>query len=160
MVTNLKKVSLMCITVFALYFLSGYIALATQSSVYKGPCVDEQKTAIHLSEVDSGRKSVKPKHVLRPLRKVIASWYGKQFNGKLMANGKRFNMYKLTAAHKSLPFGTRLLLQNPQNGKKVLVTITDRGPYVRGRDLDLSKRAAEILGIGVGPVTILEVIDV
>jgi rare lipoprotein A (peptidoglycan hydrolase) len=78
---------------------------------------------------------------------VAASWYGAQHHGKLMANGRPFNMYADTAAHKNLPLGTQLTLTNPQNGNSVKVQVTDRGPYVSGRSLDLSYGAARKLGV-------------
>ena len=78
---------------------------------------------------------------------VAASWYGTQHHGKLMANGQPFNMYADTVAHKNLPLGTRLTLTNPQNGSTVQVQVTDRGPYVSGRGLDLSYNAARKLGV-------------
>jgi rare lipoprotein A (peptidoglycan hydrolase) len=79
-------------------------------------------------------------------RYVVASWYGPKFHGKTMANGQPFNMHALTAAHKNLLLGTRLILTNPDNGKRVQVRITDRGPYVEGRHLDVSYRVAKKLG--------------
>jgi rare lipoprotein A len=85
-----------------------------------------------------------------------ASWYGKWHQGKLMANGKPFNMYAMTAAHKTLPLGTCVLIQNVDNGKEVAVQVTDRGPYVEGREFDLSMAAASKLGYlgkGVGNIT-------
>lgn len=78
---------------------------------------------------------------------VSASWYGSQHHGKLMANGQPFNMYGDTVAHKSLPLGTRLTIVNPQNGNAVKVQVTDRGPYISGRSLDLSYGAARKLGV-------------
>ena len=80
-------------------------------------------------------------------RLVAASWYGSQHHGKLMANGQPFNMYADTVAHKNLPLGTRLTLTNPENGTAVKVQVTDRGPYVSGRSLDLSYGAARKLGV-------------
>lgn len=76
-----------------------------------------------------------------------ASWYGPRFHGKKTASGQVFNMREVSAAHRSLPFGTRILLINPANNAQVVVAVTDRGPYVDGRDLDLSLAAAEALGI-------------
>ncbi len=86
---------------------------------------------------------------------MVASWYGKAFHGKKTASGEIFNMYAYTAAHKSLPLGTILKVINPENGKSVVVKVNDRGPYVRGRDLDLSYAAAKKIGLvkkGVGKV--------
>lgn len=74
-----------------------------------------------------------------------ASWYGPKFHGKSTANGEVYDQMAFTAAHKSLKFGTLLRLTNLKNGKSVVVRINDRGPYIHGRDLDLSKAAAESL---------------
>lgn len=90
-----------------------------------------------------------------------ASWYGVDFHGRRAADGSRYNMYELTAAHRTLEFGTRLLVTNLANGRTVKVTITDRGPFVEGRIIDLSFAAAQqlrMLGAGVARVR-LEVID-
>ncbi|AKR57651.1 lipoprotein [Devosia sp. H5989] len=77
----------------------------------------------------------------------VASWYGPGFHGKKAASGERFNQNALTAAHKSLPFGTELKVTDQRTGKSVQVRINDRGPYVKGRIIDLSKAAATQLGI-------------
>lgn len=76
-----------------------------------------------------------------------ASWYGPGFAGKKTASGERYNPKELTAAHKSLPFGTEVQVTNLDNHKSVIVTINDRGPFVRGRIIDLSKGAAKKLGV-------------
>ena len=88
------------------------------------------------------------------------SWYGPRFHGKFTANGEVYDQMALTAAHKSLSFGTLLKITNPKNGKSVIVRINDRGPYIEGRELDLSKGAAIELGIlekGVARVKVQEV---
>jgi rare lipoprotein A len=77
----------------------------------------------------------------------IASWYGLGFHGRRTASGERFDMHALTAAHPSLPFGTRLLVENPANGRSVVVRVNDRGPHVRGRIIDLSHAAARAIGL-------------
>lgn len=90
-----------------------------------------------------------------------ASWYGGQFHGRTTANGERYDMNGLTAAHRSLPFGTKVRVTNQKNGKSVVVRINDRGPYVGKRVIDLSRGAAQkvsMLGSGVAPVR-LEVIN-
>ncbi|MCD6234802.1 MAG: hypothetical protein DRP86_01405 [Candidatus Neomarinimicrobiota bacterium] len=76
----------------------------------------------------------------------LSSWYGEDFHGKMTANGEIFDMYALTAAHKTLPLGTRIRVTNLENNRSVVVTINDRGPYVEGRILDLSYGAAKALG--------------
>ena len=73
----------------------------------------------------------------------IASWYGEKYRGRFCASGSIFNPDDLTAAHKTLPFGTRLLVENGPNS--TFVTITDRGPFIKGRELDLSRAAFERL---------------
>jgi rare lipoprotein A len=82
----------------------------------------------------------------------LASWYGKDFHGKKTANGEIYDMYAITAAHKTLPFNTYVEVNNLENGRKLKVRINDRGPFVRGRIIDLSYTAADKLGI-VGPGT-------
>ena len=78
---------------------------------------------------------------------VVASWYGASFHGRRTASGQLFDQERLTAAHKTLPFGTKLRVTNLRNGRSVLVTVNDRGPYVRNRQLDVSLGAARRLGI-------------
>jgi rare lipoprotein A len=75
-----------------------------------------------------------------------ASWYGPGFHGKRTASGSKFNQNAMTAAHRSLPFGTRVRVVDQRTGRAVTVTIDDRGPFVRGRIIDLSKAAATKLG--------------
>ncbi len=77
----------------------------------------------------------------------IASWYGPGFHGKKTASGEIYNMYKLTAAHKTLPLGTYVRVINLENGKEVVVKINDRGPFVPGRIIDLSYAAAKKIGM-------------
>jgi len=82
----------------------------------------------------------------------IASWYGQEFHGRPTASQEIFDQHDLTAAHRTLPFGTMVLVTNLENGRQVTVRINDRGPFVRGRIIDLSYAAARLLGI-VGPGT-------
>lgn len=78
---------------------------------------------------------------------AVASYYGDEFNGRPTSSGELFDMSDLTAAHKTLPFGTILEVTNLGNGKKVTVRVNDRGPFVANRELDVSKAAAETLGM-------------
>lgn len=80
----------------------------------------------------------------------MASWYGKDFHGRSTASGARYNMYKKTAAHKTLPLGTHVRVINLENGKQTVVQINDRGPFVKGRIIDLSYAAARDIGL-IGP---------
>lgn len=89
-----------------------------------------------------------------------ASWYGPGFNGRLAASGERFNQNAMTAAHKTLPFGTIVKVTLAKTGKSVTVKINDRGPYHGGRIIDLSKAAATKLGMidaGTGKVCITRI---
>ncbi|MBI4685200.1 MAG: septal ring lytic transglycosylase RlpA family protein [Nitrospirae bacterium] len=88
---------------------------------------------------------------------IIASWYGTDFHGKPTSSGEPFNMYARTCAHKEYPFGTKLRVMNTENSKVVECTVNDRGPFVAGRDLDLSYACAkeiELIGTGTGKVRI------
>lgn len=76
-----------------------------------------------------------------------ASYYGKRFHGRTTANGEKFNMNSMTAAHKTLPFGTKVKVTNRRNGKSVVVRINDRGPYHGNRVIDLSRGAASKIGM-------------
>ncbi len=87
----------------------------------------------------------------------VASWYGRKFHGRKTANGETYDMYAMTAAHKTLPMNTRLLVQNLDNHREAVVRINDRGPFAKGRIIDLSFSAARKLGVvenGVAKVRI------
>ena len=87
-----------------------------------------------------------------PIERGVASWYGPRFNGKQTANGERYDMNALTAAHPSLPFGTKIGVRNTRTGREVVVRVNDRGPYSKNRIIDLSYAAAREVGV-VGPGT-------
>src|SRR5438132_13334392 len=89
----------------------------------------------------------------------VASWYGPGFHGNRTANGEIYDQYELTAAHPSLPLGTRVMVTNLENGRAVQVRVNDRGPFVDGRAIDLSYAAARTLGM-VGPGTVRVRIEV
>ncbi len=118
--------------------------------------IDESRT-ISVNEVSDNTPAV-----LNYINKGVmkASWYGPRFHGKLTANGEIFDQETLTAAHKSYRFGTLLKITNPAANKSVIVRINDRGPYIAGRELDLSKAAARELGMlhkGVARIKVEEV---
>lgn len=100
--------------------------------------VDTVKTKITVTD------TVKPKPILKLKTfktKAHASYYANKFNGKRTSSGVRFDNNKYTAAHRKLPFGTKLKITNEENGKFVMVEVIDRGPFSRGREIDLTKRA-------------------
>jgi rare lipoprotein A len=89
-------------------------------------------------------------------QEVTASWYGADYHLKPTASGERFDMYKDTLAHKTLPLGTAVRLTNPKNGQRVVAKINDRGPFISGRDVDLSfglARKLDLVAQGVGKLT-------
>jgi rare lipoprotein A len=79
--------------------------------------------------------------------KGAASWYGAELHGERTASGKIFDMHAMTAAHRTLPFGTKVKVINRRNGRSVVVIVTDRGPYAKGRIIDVSMAAARELGM-------------
>ncbi|HEY9777654.1 MAG TPA: septal ring lytic transglycosylase RlpA family protein [Planktothrix sp.] len=83
------------------------------------------------------------------------SWYGLPFHGKKSASGRIFDMNKLTCAHRTLPFGTKVLVENPRTGQSVIVEVIDRGPYAKNRVMDLSREAARRAGVLLGGIAFL-----
>ena len=115
-------------------------ALVQKTAVLKDT-IKKSKIAVEIQEkkIDS---LVKVLDVFKPFKKdAHASYYADKFNGKRTTSGSRFDNDKYTAAHKKLPFGTKVRVTNEKNGKSVVVEITDRGPFVKSREIDLSKRA-------------------
>jgi len=91
----------------------------------------------------SGTDKKAPKKILSG----IASWYGMPFHGRKTASGQIYDMNKMTGAHLTLPLSSRVLVENPHNGKTVVIKVIDRGPYIKNRVIDLSREAARRLGI-------------
>lgn len=92
-----------------------------------------------------------------PIEKGLASYYDDSFHGRKTASGEKYDKNKLTAAHKTLPFGTKIEIKNPANGKSVEVIVNDRGPYIKGRVIEISKKAAQqidLVKVNVAPVEI------
>ena len=104
--------------------------------------------AVFASAVVFGGARAEPGSWLeQPFQSGEASWYGPGFHGRKTANGEIFNTNELTAAHRTLPFGTRVRVVNKRTGRSTVVRINDRGPYAHGRVIDLSKASAQDLGI-------------
>lgn len=91
-----------------------------------------------------------PSEPIKPLKvwQGLASWYGRRFHGRVTANGETYDMNALTAAHPTLPFGSLVRVVNLQTGQSRVVRINDRGPFVEGREIDLSRETASRLGMG------------
>lgn len=106
------------------------------------------------------REGVGPPEIKR-VEVGLASWYGKDFHGRKTASGAVYDMYQLTAAHKTLPLGTTVMVTHLNNGRSVTVVVNDRGPFIKGRIIDLSYAAAQAIGMaeeGVAKVRV-EVMD-
>lgn len=110
-----------------------------------------------LSQKAEKKKEAKQNKDYSEYEEMVTSFYGEDYHGKMTANGEIFDMNAMTCAHKTLPFGTLLLVLNPDNQQSVEVTVNDRGPFIEGRDLDLSKAAAEKIGITTEGVKTLKV---
>lgn len=108
------------------------------------PCLSRRTCMLGLALLVAGCSS-RPKGSAAPV--VLASWYGRELHGRRTASGERFDMNALTAAHRNLPFGTRLRVRSVDTGREVVVRINDRGPRHPEREIDLSAAAARALGI-------------
>ncbi|HYD75935.1 septal ring lytic transglycosylase RlpA family protein [Ramlibacter sp.] len=122
--------------------------LLAVAAVLQG-CAVPPGTAPDAAGVESGPETASPA-ADEPFQRGLASWYGLPFHGRRTASGERFDMNALTAAHPTLPFGTRVKVRSLVNGREVIVRINDRGPYARGRIIDLSHAAARAIGL-LGP---------
>jgi rare lipoprotein A len=157
-----------CVTRFVLTFIAIYMVVEGVFGPFFGLKPQEERAKdISMVRQDSAantassftRHHTPPHACARALHyeRGIASWYGPGFHGRQMANGRLYNMHSYTIAHRRLPLGTKVCIVNPENGRGVLATVTDRGPYVGKRIVDLSKRIADDLDItarGIGVVTI------
>ena len=101
--------------------------------------------AVDITEIEPAAPPPEPEAT--SLGRGVASYYGRRFHGRPTASGERFDMNQLTAAHRTLPFGSRVRVTNPRSGASVVVRINDRGPFTGGRTIDLSRAAAEQVGI-------------
>jgi hypothetical protein len=134
-------------TAAAILFLAGLAGCSAQSS----PAAAWSPTPTVSAPALAPRGATIAPHM------EVASWYGPGFQGRTTSSGERFNQNDLTAASTTLPLGSRVRVTNPANGRSVEVRINDRGPYVPGRTIDLSRGAAERIGLaraGVGPVEV------
>ena len=125
---------------------------------------DSSETTVLTEEIAPVQKeSVINTSIIRYIDRgtMRASWYGPRFHGRLTANGEIYDQNAYTVAHKSLKFGTLLRITNPRTNKSVIVRVNDRGPYIPGRQIDLSKAVAEemdVISSGVGKLKIEEIV--
>ncbi|MCX5831792.1 MAG: septal ring lytic transglycosylase RlpA family protein [Deltaproteobacteria bacterium] len=116
----------------AMCWLVVFLCIISISRPEKGGCLTPAQVPQHTPPNVSGE--------------VIAGWYGREHHNKLTASGQRFDMHKNTPAHRTLPLGTKVRLVNPDNGKSAEGIVNDRGPYIKGRDVDVSYAMARQLG--------------
>ena len=143
------------LVVFAVVVLGGFTIVNNVTGTSEIPVLTEEFVPVADNIIEN---TTSIRYVNRGTMR--ASWYGPRFHGKTTANGEIYDQTALTAAHKSLKFGTILKVTNPRNNKSVIVRINDRGPYIPGRQLDLSKSAAEQLGLIFSGVRRLKVEEV
>lgn len=165
MCKTVKAVRFLMIVVISILF-SGYVSSEDKTTQEVEKIAEKVKRKVAVTEKAEGRQDlVKDKVTVRqgddgkPIVEQVgeASFYGPGFHGKKTATGERFDQNQKTAAHPTLPLGTEATVTNLETGASVDVKINDRGPYVKGRDIDLSKGAAKELGMtkdGVAPVKI------
>ncbi len=126
----------------------GILALLVGFTIIKTDMSETAKPVMDNSTVTEGESLVETSAISYIDKGYMtASWYGPRFHGRQTANGEIYDQMAFTAAHKGLRFGTLLKITNPRNDQFVIVRINDRGPYIGGRQLDLSKAAAEQLGM-------------
>lgn len=147
-------------------FLVAIIGLVTSQTALVGKLKTSlQKTVIVKDTIKTTKDTVRSEKLKLKFYKkdANASYYADKFNGRKTASGEKFDNNSYTAAHRKFPFGTKLKVTNQASGKSIIVEITDRGPFSRGRELDLTKRGfmeiAKNKGIGVMVVTIEEVVN-
>jgi rare lipoprotein A len=135
-----KGLILLCLVLAVALAWSQTIPMNKQKTIVAKDTLKKNKTAATEIIVEDSIP-VKPLQ-LKPFKKsVIASYYANKFNGRRTTSGKKFSNSGYTAAHKKLPFGTKVKVTNEANGRFVIVEITDRGPFVRSKEIDLTKRA-------------------
>lgn len=137
--------------------LAGFTLVKIDTKNESVPVVNSKDAAIN--EEDTVESTSVVSYISKGKMKV--SWYGPRFHGKVTANGEVFDQSSFTAAHKKYRFGTLLKITNPGNNQSVVVRINDRGPYINGREIDVSKAAANelgLLGCGVSKMKVDEVV--
>jgi len=140
--------SLRKIIAIALFAVGAFLSLGSTVNLALAKARKVKSGQFRLLNIYNSLKTAHPGfiHAMNMATTGLASWYGGIFHGRKTAMGTTYNMYAMTAAHRSLPLGTWVQVTNQQNGKSVVVQVTDRGPYVANRIMDLSYGAAQLLG--------------
>ncbi len=138
----MKKTITLLLSIFLVAFVMSQSLISDkQKTVLGKDTIKKSKNLFPIQEVGSDTLFFETGNFKFYKSKAHASYYADKFNGKKTASGKRFDNNKYTAAHKKFPFGTKVKVTNEANGKFVIVEVIDRGPFVRSREIDLSKRA-------------------
>jgi rare lipoprotein A len=141
----MKKQNLFLITLFSLFLVAFSYAFLPKSNKKIPSHLSQQDTLRKQKSADLSKQSDSTVFFATKFtvykKGVHASYYHDKFQGRRTASGKKYDKNKYTAAHKTLPFGTKVKVINEKNGKFIIVEITDRGPFVKGREIDLSRRA-------------------
>lgn len=152
------KTTILLLIAIALIFSTGF----TSETKHFTQLLQEKKLQDTTKKKTFGLDSLKNKQNLKFLvfkKNVHASYYADKFNGRRTTSGKKFDNQKYTAAHRKFPFGTKLKVTNEKNGKSVIVEVLDRGPFTRGREIDLTKRAFMDIASHKGSGTMLVTIE-
>jgi len=145
------KTTILLLAFIALIFSSGFSFKDKQFQKNPPAKVEIQKDSIKKAAIADSLKIAANKKYKLFKKDAHASYYADRFTGRKTASGRIFNNQKYTAAHRKLPFGTKVRVTNEKNGKSVVVEITDRGPFTKGKDIDLTKKAfMEIAGSRYG----------
>ena len=145
------KTTILLLAFIALIFSSGFSFKDKQFQKNPPTKVEIQKDSIKKAAIADSLKIAANKKYKLFKKDAHASYYADRFTGRKTASGRIFNNQKYTAAHRKLPFGTKVRVTNEKNGKSVVVEITDRGPFTKGKDIDLTKKAfMEIAGSRYG----------
>jgi rare lipoprotein A len=139
---------------FFYFFICSVLFLLPSCAAKRASSVKQPDTAARTKAYQKpytvmGQRYEPLKSHARFVQTGVASWYGKDFHGKKTSNGEIYNMHAMTAAHKTLPLGVFVKVQNTTNGREAVVRVNDRGPFVKGRVIDLSYAAAKRLGVDI-----------
>lgn len=142
-------------------FLRGFLIISALTISFLAGVIISWKIyeSLNLIKEWELKDELKPKFEIlaEKVEEGIASWYGRPYHEKQAANGSIYDMTKMTVASKTLPLGSLVMIENLKNGRRVIATVTDRGPYIDGRIIDVSLAVAEALGMlqdGIAPVEI------
>lgn len=145
------KTTILLLAFIALIFSSGFSFKEKEFQKNPPAKLEIQKDSLKKVAIADSLKLAETKKYKLFKKDAHASYYADRFTGRKTASGKIFNNQKYTAAHRKLPFGTKVRVTNEKNGKSVVVEITDRGPFTKGKDIDLTKKAfMEIAGSRYG----------